>query len=130
MNIAQTQIPATPSQVKHTAPRLDASLNLQRKAALVAGGAVEAAIDYAKHGIRVNAVNPGGVDTPMLRKFFDSIPDEAERQAAREAFNATHPIGRIATAEEVADAVVFLCSDKASNVVGIALSVDGGYVAN
>ena len=89
-----------------------------------------AAIDYAKQGVRVNAVNPGGVDTPMLRKFFDSIPDEGERTAAREAFDATHPIGRIATAEEVADAVVFLCSDKASNIVGIALSVDGGYVAN
>ena len=42
-----------------------------------------AAIDYAKQGIRVNAVNPGGVDTPMLRKFFDSIPDEAQRKAAR-----------------------------------------------
>ena len=89
-----------------------------------------AAIDYAKQGVRVNAVNPGGVDTPMLRKFFESIPDEGERTAAREAFDATHPIGRIATAEEVADAVVFLCSDKASNIVGIALSVDGGYVAN
>lgn len=89
-----------------------------------------AAIDYAKQGVRVNAVNPGGVDTPMLRKFFDSIPDEGERTAAREAFDATHPIGRIAAAEEVADAVVFLCSDKASNIVGIALSVDGGYVAN
>lgn len=89
-----------------------------------------AAIEYAKQGVRVNAVNPGGVDTPMLRKFFDSIPDEDERTAARETFNATHPIGRIATAEEVADAVVFLCSDKASNIVGIALSVDGGYVAN
>lgn len=89
-----------------------------------------AAIDYAKQGVRVNAVNPGGVDTPMLRKFFESIPDEGERAAAREAFDATHPIGRIAMAEEVADAVVFLCSDKASNIVGIALSVDGGYVAN
>ena len=89
-----------------------------------------AAIDYAKQGVRVNAVNPGGVDTPMLRKFFDSIPDEGERTAARETFDATHPIGRIATAEEVADAVVFLCSDNASNIVGIALSVDGGYVAN
>ena len=89
-----------------------------------------AAIDYAKQGIRVNAVNPGGVDTPMLRKFFESISDEGERQAARAAFEATHPNGRIAAAEEIADAVVFLCSDKASNIVGIALSVDGGYVAN
>ncbi len=89
-----------------------------------------AAIDYAKQGIRVNAVNPGGVDTPMLRKFFESIPDAGQRKAAREAFDATHPIGRIATPEEVADAIVFLCSDRASNIVGIALPVDGGYVAN
>ena len=89
-----------------------------------------AAIDYAKQGIRVNAVNPGGVDTPMLRKFFDSISDAHARKAAREAFDATHPIGRIATPEEVADAIVFLCSDRASNIVGIALPVDGGYVAN
>ena len=88
-----------------------------------------AAIDYAKQGIRVNAVNPGGVDTPMLRKFFDSIPDEVQRKVARAGFEATHPNGRIATAEEIADAVVFLCSDKASNIVGIALPVDGGYVA-
>ena len=66
----------------------------------------------------------------LRSKFFESIPDEGERIVAREAFDATHPIGRIAMAEEVADAVVFLCSDKASNIVGIALSVDGGYVAN
>ena len=77
----------------------------------------------------MNAVNPGGVDTPMLRRFFDSIPDEEDRKAARAGFEATHPNGRIATAEEIADAVVFLCSDKASNIVGIALPVDGGYVA-
>ena len=89
-----------------------------------------AAIDYAKQGIRVNAVNPGGVDTPMLRKFFESIPGDDARAAARAAFEATHPIGRLATAEEIADAVVFLCSPKASNIVGIALPVDGGYVAN
>lgn len=89
-----------------------------------------AALDYAQQGIRVNAVNPGGIDTPMLRKFFESIPDEAERKAARDGFDTNHPIGRTGTAEEVADAVVFLCSDKASNIVGIALSVDGGYVAN
>ncbi|WP_208539167.1 glucose 1-dehydrogenase [Algihabitans albus] len=89
-----------------------------------------AAIDYAKQGIRVNAVNPGGVDTPMLRKFFESIQDEDERKAARASFDASHPIGRAGRADEVADAVVFLCSPRASNIVGIALSVDGGYVAN
>ncbi|WP_227269561.1 SDR family NAD(P)-dependent oxidoreductase [Roseobacter weihaiensis] len=89
-----------------------------------------AAIDYAKQGIRVNAVNPGGIDTPMLRKFFESIPDEGERKTARAGFDKSHPIGRTGTADEVAEAVVFLCSPKASNIVGIALSVDGGYVAN
>ena len=88
-----------------------------------------AAIEYAQKGIRVNAVNPGGVDTPMLQRFFDSIEDESEREAARESFNASHPMGRIATAEEVADAIVFLCSPKAAFITGAALSVDGGYVA-
>ena len=88
-----------------------------------------AAIEYAQQGIRVNAVNPGGVDTPMLHRFFDSIEDESERKAAREGFNASHPMGRIATPEEVADAIVFLCSPKASFITGVALSVDGGYVA-
>ena len=89
-----------------------------------------AALDYAQKGIRVNSVNPGGVDTPMLQRFFDSIDDEGERRAAREGFNASHPMGRIATVEEVADAVVFLCSPKAGFITGTALSVDGGYVAH
>ena len=89
-----------------------------------------AALDYAQAGIRVNTVNPGGVDTPMLRRFFDSIEDHAEREQARAAFNATHPMGRIATPEEVAEAVVFLCSPKAAFTTGTALSVDGGYVAH
>ena len=89
-----------------------------------------AALDYARQGIRVNAVNPGGVDTPMLRRFFDSIEDEAQRQAARDGFDASHPMGRIATVEEVAAAVVFLCSSKAAFITGTALSVDGGYVAH
>lgn len=89
-----------------------------------------AALDYAQAGIRVNTVNPGGVDTPMLRRFFDSIEDETEREQARAGFNATHPMGRIATPEEVAEAVVFLCSPKAAFTTGTALSVDGGYVAH
>ena len=89
-----------------------------------------AALDYAQRGVRVNAVNPGGVDTPMLQRFFDSIEDEDERRQARAGFNATHPMGRIATVEEVAAAVTFLCSPKAAFVTGIALSVDGGYVAH
>ena len=96
----------------------------------VVGMTKVAALDYATQGIRVNAVCPGGVDTPMLQRFFDSIEDEAARQQAREEFNASHPMGRIATSEEVAEAVVFLCSPRASFTTGTTLSVDGGYVTH
>ncbi|MCG8348600.1 MAG: glucose 1-dehydrogenase [Chloroflexales bacterium] len=89
-----------------------------------------AALDYATAGLRVNAVCPGGVDTPMLQRFFESIPDPDARRQAREEFNATHPIGRIAKPEEVAAAVVFLCSPDAAFITGTTLSVDGGYVAH
>ncbi|MEM9160532.1 MAG: glucose 1-dehydrogenase [Verrucomicrobiota bacterium] len=89
-----------------------------------------AALDYAQAGIRVNTVNPGGVDTPMLRDFFDSIESDEQREEARAGFNATHPMGRIAQPEEIADAIVFLCSPKAGFITGTALSIDGGYVAH
>lgn len=82
-----------------------------------------AALEYAAHGIRVNAVAPGLVDTPLLHTptgaFFDYIPP----------LIANHPIGRIAQASEIADVVVWLASDKASYVTGVALPVDGGLTA-
>ena len=96
----------------------------------VVGMTKVAALDYATQGIRVNAVCPGGVDTPMLQRFFDSVGDEAASQQARAEFNASHPMGRIATSEEVADAIAFLCSPRASFITGTTLSVDGGYVAH
>ncbi|MFD0589298.1 SDR family NAD(P)-dependent oxidoreductase [Paenibacillus sp. GCM10027627] len=77
-------------------------------------------ISYAKHGIRVNAVCPGFIDTPIL-----SSSDEAMR--AR--LVSLHPIGRLGRAEEIASAMVFLASDDASFVVGTNLLVDGGYTA-
>lgn len=78
------------------------------------------AIDYAAKGIRVNAVSPGYIDTPFLSK----VPQEM-----KEALIKAHPIGRLGRAEEVADAVLFLASDKATFINGVALLVDGGYVA-
>ncbi len=77
-------------------------------------------ITYAKQGIRVNAVCPGYVDTPLL----DILDDEKKQQLV-----ALHPIGRFGREEEIAKPVVFLASDDASFVVGASLLVDGGYTA-
>jgi meso-butanediol dehydrogenase / (S,S)-butanediol dehydrogenase / diacetyl reductase len=84
------------------------------------------ALDYAAHGIRVNALCPGIIDTPMLREFADAMPDPA---AAWASFGAAQPMGRLGTAEECADAALWLCSDEARFVTGVALPVDGGFTA-
>lgn len=84
------------------------------------------ALDHARDGIRVNAVCPGSVETDMIRDAWDAFPDRA---AARRAWEAKHPVGRIATPEEVAAAVLFLASDDASFITGAALPVDGGITA-
>lgn len=89
----------------------------------VVGLTRSAAIEYAKAGIRVNAVCPGVIDTPMVDRL------SAEMPALREALVAMKPMGRLGRAGEVAEAVVWLCSDAASFVTGHALAVDGGYVA-
>jgi len=82
-----------------------------------------AALEYAKSGIRVNAVCPGVIQTPMVERITQAAPRSTEAMAA------AHPIGRTGKPEEVAEAVVWLCSPAASFVTGHALSVDGGYVA-
>ncbi len=76
------------------------------------------ALEYAGRGVRINAVCPGGVDTPMMA----ALP-----QRERERVAAMHPIGRIARAEEIAEAVVWLCSDRASFLCGSSVMIDGGY---
>ena len=84
------------------------------------------ALDYATHGIRVNALCPGIIDTPMLREFADAMPDP---DAAWAQYEAAQPLGRLGTAEECADAALWLVSDEASFVTGVALPVDGGFTA-
>lgn len=79
------------------------------------------AIDFARHGIRVNAICPGPTDTPMLRKALK--PDQLE------AFAKTYPMGRLGRPEEIAAAALFLASDDASFVTGEMLHVDGGQTA-
>jgi NAD(P)-dependent dehydrogenase (short-subunit alcohol dehydrogenase family) len=84
------------------------------------------ALDYATRGIRVNALCPGIIDTPMLRQFADAMPDPA---AAWARYAGAQPMGRLGTAEECADAAVWLASAEASFVTGVALPVDGGFTA-
>ena len=85
------------------------------------------AVEYAPAGIRVNAVCPGVIRTPMVeRAFFEPAP---ERSQAEARYAALHPLGRLGTPEEVAAAVIWLCSDAASFVTGLAMTVDGGMLA-
>jgi NAD(P)-dependent dehydrogenase (short-subunit alcohol dehydrogenase family) len=82
-----------------------------------------AALEYAKSGIRVNAVCPGAIRTPMFERGVRDNPGIEEQIVAAE------PIGRMAAPEEVGEAVVWLCSDAASFVTGLPMAVDGGWVA-
>ncbi|MFT5413537.1 MAG: NAD(P)-dependent dehydrogenase (short-subunit alcohol dehydrogenase family), partial [Verrucomicrobiales bacterium] len=82
-----------------------------------------AALEYAKQGIRVNAVAPGGIATDMIDRFTSG---QAEM---REGLTQLHPIGRLGESDEIADAVMFLASDSASFITGDSLKVDGGFVA-
>jgi len=85
------------------------------------------ALDHARDRIRVNAVCPTDVDTPMLDSEFASTGEA--REAGLERLGAGIPMGRVGTPEEVARAVLFLASDAASFVTGVALPVDGGVTA-
>jgi NAD(P)-dependent dehydrogenase (short-subunit alcohol dehydrogenase family) len=84
------------------------------------------ALDYAARGIRVNALCPGIIDTPMLRQFADAMPDP---EAAWAAYGTAQPLGRLGTSEECAAAALWLVSPEASFVTGVALPVDGGFTA-
>lgn len=86
-----------------------------------------AALDYAPQGIRINAVCPGTIHTPAVDAFLEADPVVA--RPFIDAMIAAEPIGRLGTPEEVAEAVVWLCSPMASFMIGQGLSVDGGYIA-
>ncbi|SDB35799.1 SDR family NAD(P)-dependent oxidoreductase [Bauldia litoralis] len=83
------------------------------------------ALDFAEYGVRVNAVAPGSVDTPMLRW---AISLDENPQALTEAIRDMHPLGRIADPKEIAETVCFLASPKASFVTGSTLIADGGLL--
>jgi NAD(P)-dependent dehydrogenase (short-subunit alcohol dehydrogenase family) len=81
-----------------------------------------AAVDYGPLGVRINALCPGSTLTPMLEQFTAGTDGVAERERSI-------PLGRLGTPDELADAVVWLCSDEASFVTGAAFVVDGGQRA-
>jgi NAD(P)-dependent dehydrogenase (short-subunit alcohol dehydrogenase family) len=89
----------------------------------VVGLSKAAALDYAKSNVRVNVICPGIIETPMMDRFSGGTPEGRERVIAQE------PVGRMGKPEEIAAAVVWLCSDAAAFVVGHAMVVDGGQTA-
>lgn len=94
----------------------------------VVGLTKNAAVEYAAHGIRINAVAPGGIATPMMDKSLLGL-DAAQRSAALEHIASLHPMKRLGTPQDIADVVLFLCTDQASFITGACLPVDGGWAA-
>ena len=89
----------------------------------VVGLTKTAALEYAKQNVRVNAVCPGAIDTPMMGRLTSHRPERAARMAASE------PVGRMGQPSEIAEVVVWLCSGAASFVTGLAMAADGGMTA-
>jgi NAD(P)-dependent dehydrogenase (short-subunit alcohol dehydrogenase family) len=145
MRIVNVNLTAAFLGAKYCLPLLRASrgciVNVASGAALVGvprgpayaaskGGLValtrQLAIDYADAGVRVNAVCPGVVDTPLLRQLASAEAD-VEADLARMA--AAQPLGRLGSPEEIAAAICFLASNEASFITGAVVPVDGGYTA-
>jgi len=100
---------AAVSQISYTASK-GAVLSLSR----------ELGVEFARKGVRVNALCPGPVDTPLLRELFASDPEKAQRRLVHV------PVGRFAEAREIAAAALFLASDESSYVTASTFMVDGG----
>lgn len=89
----------------------------------VVGLSKAAALDYGARGIRVNVISPGVVETPMMNQQMEAIPE------LRRMLLDRHPIGRLGSPEEIAEAAAWMLSDAASFMLGADVSVDGGYLA-
>jgi len=96
----------------------------------VHGMSKAAALDYAKRGIRVNVVAPGGVDTELLDSYVVKLRRDFGIENPREAMMNDHPMGRIADPDEIAAAILFLCSPASAFTTGQVLAVDGGATSD
>jgi NAD(P)-dependent dehydrogenase (short-subunit alcohol dehydrogenase family) len=103
---------AATSQISYTASK-GAVLSMTR----------ELAVEFARRGVRVNALCPGPVETPLLMRLFENDPAAYERRRVH------LPMGRLAQAREIANGALFLASDEASYVTGATFAVDGGLTA-
>ncbi len=83
------------------------------------------AMELAEYSIRVNSISPGTVDAPMLRRFIEE--EASDKEKARQAFDAIHPRGKVASIDEVASVITFLASNDAINITGEDIRCDGGY---
>lgn len=92
----------------------------------VVGLTKNAAVEYAAKGLRINAVVPGAIPTSMMEATLTGL-DSTQRAAALEGIANLHPMRRIGTTREIANGVIFLCSDQATFITGICLPVDGGW---
>jgi NAD(P)-dependent dehydrogenase (short-subunit alcohol dehydrogenase family) len=97
--------------------------------AAVVGLTRSLALELSPRGIRVNAICPGFVDTPMTQPYFKSLESEQRRKEVMDAMLTSFLIKRPARPEEIADAAVFLASDASSFITGVILPVDGGWSA-
>ncbi|MGB7234450.1 MAG: SDR family oxidoreductase [Rhodococcus sp. (in: high G+C Gram-positive bacteria)] len=89
----------------------------------VAGLTKSTALEYAEQGIRIVSVHPAAIETPMVARAMEDNPDLADQM------DSMHPIGRVGQPREIADVVVFLCSDGASFMTGSQIVVDGGALS-
>lgn len=112
----------TSSAVGHVA-MAGASIYVASKHA-VEGLTKAAALEYAKQGIRINAVAPAAIETDMMNRFTGGGSEEALTY-----MRSLHPVGRLGRSEEIANPVLFLASDAASFITGTSLKVDGGFLA-
>jgi len=113
------------SQLAHSSPGKNAAYVASKGA--IASFTKTIAVDHAAQGIRVNALMPGVIDTPMPAK---SLKRYADPEAMKAYWKQRHPMGRIGQPEEVAKAALFLASDDSSFVTGTLLFVDGGWTAH
>jgi NAD(P)-dependent dehydrogenase (short-subunit alcohol dehydrogenase family) len=119
VNVGSVQGLATQTQVAAYSTSKAANISLTRTIA----------VDYAAEGIRANIVLPASIDTPMLRYGADMFRGERPQDDLIADWGKMHPIGRVGTAEEVAELITFLAGPRASFITGAEIKVDGGMMA-